>query len=150
MPIIKNSNISTNRFVWNKTYRNKVNTCIEFQLVELVRNVTGSYEQYNCTNKCVISEIYDKSLIISDMGYVLLLCSPCISAVMQWTAHSDESPKPVRVMPFCVVIHGNIYKIAITMDYLNRIRSHVKVKSINYYATYRKIYRRYFSKFNTG
>lgn len=65
-------------------------------------------------------------------------------------AHSDESPKPVRVMPFCVVIHDNIYKIAIKMDYLNRIRSHVKVKSINYYATYRKIYRRYFSKFNTG
>lgn len=151
MPIIKNSNISTNRFVWNKMCRKIVNTCIEFQfIIELVRNATGSYEQYNYTNKCVISEIYDKSLIISDMGYVLLLCSPCISAVMQWTAHSDESPKPVRVMPFCVVIHDNIYKIAIKMDYLNRIRSHVKVKSINYYATYGKIYRRYVSKFNMG
>lgn len=64
--------------------RKIVNTCIEFQfIIELVCNVTGSYDQYNYTNKCVISELYDKSLMISDMGYVLLLCSPCISAVMQ-------------------------------------------------------------------
>lgn len=50
------------------------------------------------------------------------------------------SPKPARVIPFCVLKHDNIYKTVITMDYLNRIRSHVKVKSINDYATIKKIY----------
>lgn len=50
------------------------------------------------------------------------------------------SPKPARVIPVCVLKHDNIYKTAITMDYLNRIRSHVKVKSINDrdYATIKK------------
>lgn len=53
-------------------------------------------------------------------------------------------------MLFCVVIYDNIYKIVIKMDYFNWIRLYVKVKLINYYVIYRKIYRRYFFKFNMG
>lgn len=93
------------------------------------------YSSY--TNKCVISEIWDRSLIISDMEYVSLLCPPPVFAVNE-QLKVTLSPKPARVIPFCVLKHDNIYKTVITMDYLNRIRSHVKVKSINDYATIKK------------
>lgn len=49
------------------------------------------YSSY--TNKCVISEICDRSLIISDMEYVSLLCPPPPVFCCQWTAHGDVIAK---------------------------------------------------------